>query len=147
NYSEPELITHLNNNHQELNENNKEELIKDLKLSISRNKSKKKRLFQNQNTKKEKELYEFKMKVLKALIGLNIDDKKLEILKNSKNIKKLKRVLKYNLEKKFQIYLDKARIDYHVESKKKDRNLMEKEYFDKTENSIRVIYTPMGNKR
>ena len=158
NYSLPKLITHLDINHKEITETDKKELIKNLNLEISRKNKPEKRELRRQKVKeqnklkaenKAKELSEFKNKVLEALANSNIDEKKLEIIKSRKNIEKVKRILMFGLKKQFQIHLDNFGIDYKVQPKKRKRRRKkaEKKYFDKTENSIRVIYTPMGNKR
>lgn len=159
-YSIPKLIAHLDINHEEITETDKNELIRDLKLVISRKHKNEKRELIRQKTKeqnklkaeiKAQELSEFKSNVLKALADSGIDEKKLEIIKCRKSIEKIKRVLMFGLKKEFQVYLDNFGIDYSVEPKRKNgkrrRKKTEKEYFDKTENSIKAIYTPMGNKR
>lgn len=128
-YSIPKLIAHLDINHEEITETDKNELIRDLKLVISRKHKNEKKELIRQKTKeqnklraeiKAKELSEFKSNVLKALADSGIDEKKLEIIKCRKSIEKIKRVLMFGLKKEFQVYLDNFGIDYSVEAKRKN---------------------------
>ncbi|MDM1411128.1 hypothetical protein HX038_10205 [Myroides odoratimimus] len=159
-YSIAKLIAHLDINHEGITETDKSELIRDLKLVISsKHKNEKKELIREKTKEqnklkaeiKEQKLSEFKNNVLNALTDSGIDERKLEIIKSRKTIYKIKRVLMFGLKKEFQVYLDNYGVDYTVEPKNKNgkrrRKKIGKEYFDKTENSIKAIYTPIGNKR
>ncbi|MGC6285855.1 MAG: hypothetical protein ACON4X_09390 [Polaribacter sp.] len=155
-YSIPKLIVHLDINHENITEIDKNELIKDLKQAISKqHKNQEKELVQEKIRQQKrlkaanqaKNLSKFKNDVLKALKDSGIDKKMLGIISSGKNIEKVKRILMFGIKKEFQIYLDDFGIDYYITSKRKKRKKLRKDYFDKTKNSIRTIYTPMGNKK
>ena len=153
-YSITKFTAHLEMYHKEITQRDKNELIKDLKYTIA----KENRKLQHENNKRlqrikaqsaAKELDDFKNKILSVLIRSKIDPKTLQVIKSRKSVEKLKRFIKFGLKKEFQLQLDKHSIDYNVPPKKSKRKMkkIQKDYFDKTEKSINVIYTPMGNKR
>ena len=164
-FTEPQFIAHLDIMHSEIENSlrteltydfgigklNKEIEIKEKELSL---------LKQNLN-KLQIERINFDLKILKdkvllSLKNSDIDEKSLRIIESRKSIQKLKIYLTRGLNKKFRKNLEDFKIDYFTpfikkkpksKTNKKKKLKKEKEYHDRTTNSIRLIYTPMGNKR
>lgn len=170
-YTEPKFIAHLDIQHSNIENYLRTELAydfaiekikKNIEIKTTELSDLKKSLNKLGHDKKKNVLKEFRNKVLKSLENSDIDSKNLEIINTRKSIQKLKVYLSRGLGKEYRINLENSGIDYKVsptkkkkkikydktvKSKKKNKLRYEKDYFDKTINSIRPIYTPMGNKR
>jgi len=164
-FTEPKFIAHLDIEHSDIKNNLRTGLVYDFNIEKLRNEIEiklieltelKKNLNELRNGKKNIELNELKIKVLKSLENTDIDSNSLEIINTRKSIHKLKVYLYRGLKKKYRVNLENFGIDYKVpltKIKKKPKNdkkkklKKEKQYYDKTTSSVRTIYTPMGNKR
>jgi len=151
-FSLENLFTHIEIFHNEISEMQKRDILNKFNIELLANKFKvnKKNFIKN----KQNELEKFKKKVLKSLENSSINEIEIRTIKRKKSFYKLKAYLYRGLRKELRIYLDNANINYKVPIKKrikkkksKKKIKTEKEFFDKTLNSIRLIYTPMGNKR
>lgn len=149
NFSRTKLIAHLDIFHDDISELDKQEILKDHKFKVL-NKSKLEKRKENKLVEKNKiinELNDYKETVINTLSSTNIHSRKLELIKSGKSLIKVKKIIS-SLKKEHRLLLSEAGIDFYVEPKKKKRKLKKvKNYYDKTINSIRTIYTPMGNKR
>ncbi|WP_313115404.1 hypothetical protein [Aequorivita sediminis] len=157
------FIAHIDIQHSDIERKNKEDIICDYDINYLTNKitnteteliNLKKELNKLKLDKKKTELNELRNKVLAILEPLGIDDKSLKVINTRKSIQKLKVYLSRGINKKYRIYLDEHKIDYQIPLIKKKKNFKkktklkkEKDYFDRTSNSVRAIYTPMGNRR
>lgn len=156
-YSVVQFSAHLEMVHENISELDKKELLKDLqqKIIIQRKNLKKQKLKKSiieETLVKTMFFIEYKNKVLEALKYAPIDQIQIEKIKSRKNIRKLKTYINFNLKNEIKAYLDKAEIDYNLPSKSKNKNTKLKSrefknFNDETKHSIKIIYTPMGNKR
>ncbi|MFL0079343.1 hypothetical protein [Tenacibaculum maritimum] len=164
-FTEPQFIAHLDIKHSEIENSLRTELICDFGISklnkeIEIKTKELSLLKQNLNKlrieRKNTDLKILKDKVLLSLKNSDIDEKSLEIIESRKSVHKLKVYLTRGLNKKFRKNLEDFKIDYFTplikkkpksKTTKKKKLKKEKEYHDRTTNSIRPIYTPMGNKR
>jgi hypothetical protein len=157
-FSLPHVIAHFDENHPEISENDRQELIKSFrfdqaKLRKSQDKKLLKQKTKNNHCLQEKHLQQFKDHVLKTLEGNSINPEIINKIKAAPSLKKVKRILKSDLAKMHQICLNNAGIDYNLPKRKRRKKnitnskMKETKFLDKTKKSIYPIYTPMGNKR
>jgi hypothetical protein len=142
--------------HSELTEDEQNDLLqtrKFIEASVSNN-------LTNENSDqeagdRETEISKYKRKVLKILYSLNISGKIIDSIIFCHDYNKVKRIVSnLNRETKRRLKLNGVVIQ-PVKTKKKKKssaNLKSTskkstEFFDQTLNSIKPIYTPMGNKR
>lgn len=148
---------HLDFSHSNLKETDKSELLKDLKTKISRynvkqkrRAEKKKKAKKHKLTKegKEAELNEFKEKIFLILEKTDINPKMIELIKSRNKIEKIKRILNSSIKEEYKNKIKDAEIDIYVSPKKKNKKKPQNKNFnDKSKNYLKLIYTPMGNKR
>lgn len=136
------FLAHLDTSHRDLSDTNKKELIKDIKRKISL----------TAKAEEEEVLFnEYKSQIISILQNSGIKETKIEQIRSAKKIQKLKKFLNSTLKQKFKDRLDSAGIDYSVQPKKekwkKKKVKMDSKYCDETLDSIKPIYTPMGNKK
>jgi len=146
-------IAHLDLSHSDLNEQDQTEIIKDLSYQIARfNKEQKKALKKKtamqlrkiEKEEKDAELKRYKEKVLSILENSPINSTFIEDLKTRRNIKKIKRLINSQLNKELKQKLKESGIDFYIEPKKKKKK---NKPIEEIRSSVRLIYTPMGNKR
>jgi len=163
-FSLEKYIVHLEMFHNEISKTNQNEMIKDLSHKIySIDKKERKRIARNttkreilkkdtpkqsSKIKRKEELKSYKEKILTILENTEINQTQIETIKLMKYIKRLKRYIS-NLNEEIKIHLDNEGIDYSVKetNKNKKKKFKSLNFYDETKHSVKVIYTPMGNKR
>lgn len=160
------FISHLDEYHSDLLKEEHSKLITDLsfkisqfnvenerkleKLHLQKQKEFKKdkiKLLLKRKFEKEKELKEFKKSVFQALENTILNAKLVKQLNSIKTIDVLKNCIMTKFKKEHHTALSTAGIDYIIKKKKRKLKDTKVKINDKVLNSIKPIYTPMGNKR
>ncbi|MCH4824575.1 hypothetical protein ML462_15485 [Gramella lutea] len=147
-------LAHLDMEHPELSNIDKDELIRDVQNKISRCDIGEKKRIEEKQVKRSRriDLNEYKERLLNGLENVCLKDADLKAIESAKDLYELKEFINSNLKSQYKKELDEAGIDYYinlikVKSESKTEQNKNLEFYDTTTASVKPIYTPMGNKK